>query len=178
MSVANDHRRQEKLNTLQDMVTDLGDQYLMQQSVTPADVGFTHVLQTTWRELLDDGLIDDKGTVMNEVRFRLTARGWLRGLVVSGAVDARDFRERCTTLVRTLKALVKGRQSHHDVFADLDEVAAKAGLPVGWVSNALDARLLGVVFPGNRWDAYVDTRHRSTVRISPTFGLNHLDDNE
>lgn len=64
----------------------------------------------------------------------------------------------------------------YDEFADVEAIAATAGLPAGWVFNAVKSRLLGVVFPDDRWDAEIDSKDRSTVRVSPTFGLNHLFD--
>jgi len=79
-------------------------------------------------------------------------------------------------LARALKAVVKGRASHYDEFADVDKIALTAKLPPGWVFNAIKCRLLGVVFPDDRWDAEIDSKDRSTIRVSPTFGLNHLFD--
>ena len=130
-----------------------------------------HVLPTTWRELLDDGLIDDKFSTMGSPAFRLTAAGWLRAMLLSGTADTPECRDRCTRLAQALKSVVRGRNSHYDGLTTEHEIAAAAGLPAGWVFNAVKSRLLGVVFPKDRWDATIDKR---TIRVSPTFGLNHL----
>jgi hypothetical protein len=156
------------------MLEDLGDRYVFEYGVEPTDAGFDNVFQTTWRELLDDGLIDDKMSSFGHPAFRLTPAGWLRAMTVSGAVDSGDVRARCTRLARTLKSVVKGRQSHYDEFVSVDSIAADAQIPEGWVFNAIKSRLLGVVFPDDRWDAEIDPKSSRHIRVSPTFGLNHL----
>jgi len=171
MSVSDADRRQDKQRTLCRMLALVGDRYLIEVAVNPADKGFEDVLKTTWRELLDDGLVDDEFSSFGNPAFRLTAAGWLRAMLVSGTADTAECRERCTRLARALKSIVKGRGSHYDELTTEHEVGAAADLPVGWVFNAIKSRLLGVVFPQDRWDATIDKR---TIRVSPTFGLNHL----
>lgn len=68
--------------------------------------------------------------------------------------------------------MVKGRDSHYDTFAHVQELASASGVPKGWICNAIRGRLLQRVFPKDRWDAEYD---KQMVRISPTFGLNHLE---
>jgi len=153
------------------MLALVGDEYFIQVVVKPSTKEFEDVLATTWRELLDDALIDDKRSSFGSPAFRLTAAGWLRAMLLSGTADTPDCRDRCTRLARALKSVVKGRNSHYDGLTTEDAIAAEADLPVGWVFNAIESRLLGVVFPKDRWDATLDKR---TIRVSPTFGLNHL----
>ena len=113
---------------------------------------------------------------MGEARYRLTYHGWLRALIVSGDVDTPLVRDRCAGLARALKRVVKGRKSHYDEFASVSGIAADNSLPEGWVVNAIHSKLLGVVFPDDKWDAQMDGGN--TIRVSPTFGLNHLFDEE
>jgi hypothetical protein len=51
--------------------------------------------QTTWRELIDDGLVDDKHSVLSTT-ISTHSPGWLRGLVN----QVRDDRERCVRLAQ------------------------------------------------------------------------------
>lgn len=178
MSISDGQRREDKKRTLRLMVETLGDKWFRGKYFQPSDPGFTTVLQTTWRELLDDGLLDDSASAFNSPHFRLTARGWLRGLTYTDAIDSRDLRDRCTRLVRALKSIVKGRNSHYDEFVSVAELAVGTGLPEGWIFNAIEAGLLDVIFPDDRWDAHLDAKSKTTVRVSPTFGLNHLFDND
>jgi hypothetical protein len=171
MSVSDADRLRDKQRTLCRLVALVGDDYFIQAAVKPASKEFEDVLPTTWRELLDDGLIDDKFSTMGSPAFRLTAAGWLRAMLLSGTADTPECRDRCTRLAQALKSVVRGRNSHYDGLTTEHEIAAAAGLPAGWVFNAVKSRLLGVVFPKDRWDATIDKR---TIRVSPTFGLNHL----
>jgi len=60
MSVSDSDRREDKRRTLCEMFALVGDRYFIEVAVQPGSAEFSQVLQTTWRELLDDGLIDDK----------------------------------------------------------------------------------------------------------------------
>jgi hypothetical protein len=153
MSKSDDERREDKRRTLMLMLSELGDQHIWQGRAVPSQPPFSDVLQTTWRELMDDGLIEDKLSTMGQSVFRLTPHGWIRAVTISGQVDASAMRESCTKLVRALKAVVKGRGSHYDEFTSVDAIASSAGLSMGFVFNAVKSRLLGVVFPDDRWDA-------------------------
>ena len=98
MSVSDADRRQDKQQTLCQMLAVVGDEYLIQAVVKPAAKEFEDVLPTTWRELLDDGLIDDKFSSMGNPAFRLTAAGWLRAMLLSGTADTPECRDRFTDL--------------------------------------------------------------------------------
>jgi hypothetical protein len=158
------------------MLQELGDDSVSKfgRGVTPTDARFADVLPTTWRELIDEGLVDDSWSSLGHSLFRLTPDGWLRAMTISGDVDLPEIRDRCTRLARTLKSAVKGRKSHYDAFISIDQVAERAKIPRGWVYNAVKARLLGAVFPDHRWDAEIDPKSALMIRVSPTFGLNHL----
>jgi hypothetical protein len=171
MSVSDADRRQDKQRTLCSLLALVGDRHIFEVAAEPSDETFKRTLPTTWRELLDDGLIDDKLSTFGGPAFRLTPAGWLRAMLVSGTVDTADCVDRCTRLAGALKSIIKGRNTHHDGLTSDHEIAAAAQLPVGWVFNAIKSRLLGVVFPKDRWDATIEKR---TIRVSPTFGLNHL----
>jgi hypothetical protein len=171
MSVSDEERRDQKRTVLLQMLDDVGEHDVRQMHVTAGEPDYAEILPTTWRELLDDRLVDDELSVMAAARFRLTTHGWIRALMVSKKVDEPAFRDRCTRLARAMKAVVKGRESHYDGFAHVRELAVASGLPEGWICNAIRGRLLQRVFPKDRWDAEYD---QQMIRISPTFGLNHL----
>ena len=176
MSISDAARREDKKRTLLTMFREVGDGRAWEVHFDAGEPVVVETLQTTWRELLDERLIDDKPSSMNHPQYRLTYYGWLRALIVSGDVDAPEVRERCVRLAKALKRVVKGRESHYDEFASVDAIATDAGLPEGWVVNAIESKLLGVVFRDDKWDA--QTEGRNMIRVSPTFGLNHLFDEE
>ena len=174
MSHSDEKRRADKQRTLCLMADRLGEMAVDTYGAEPIDPGLTDTFQTTWRELIDDALIDDSASGFQRPIFRLTALGWLRALIWSGKVDDPETRKRCTKLAQALKAVVKGRKSHYDEFVSVDEVAQNANLPPGWVFNAVKSDLLSVVFPDDKWGAEIDHRHHTLIRVSPTFGLNRV----
>ncbi|MBA3231776.1 MAG: hypothetical protein H0T05_03055 [Acidobacteria bacterium] len=176
MSVSDAARREDQKRTLITMFRTVGDHRAWQVYFHAGEPEIAETLQTTWRELIDQGLVTDKQSVMGRARYSLTYAGWLRAFIISGDIDTPEVRDRCSRLAKALKSVVKGRQSHYDEFATASGIAADADLPEGWVVNAIHSKLLGVVFPDDKWDAHMEDGR--TIRVSPTFGLNHLFDEE
>jgi hypothetical protein len=150
------------------MVEQQGDEQRI--SVPPADPDFESLAPTTWRELVDEGLIEDRGEKPGPT-FRLTPDGWIAGLELSGALIRQDIRERAITIRRALKARVKGRQEHYGAHVDVRELAFEVGLPVGWVWNAIRSNLLQAMFPDDLMNAALDGRRELLIEIPPTFDM-------
>jgi hypothetical protein len=174
MSVSDESRREDKRRTLITMFREVADRRVWQVYFHAERAEVAETLPTTWRELLDERLVTDKPSVMGQARYSLTHAGWLRALIISGDVDSLDLRDRCVRLAKALKSAVKGRTSHYDQFVGVNAVESDAGLPEGWIVNAIHSKLLGVVFPDDKWDAQMEGGNM--IRVSPTFGLNHLFD--
>lgn len=172
MTVSDQHRHDEEAAVLERLLHLVGDQEVRECVVNPAKDSLGTVLPTTWRELLDEGLIDEKFSGIGFVRFRLTSAGWLWALTLTGQIEASAFRERCKRLVMALKAVAKGRQSHRGELVRLTSIAASTNLSVGWIANAIRSGALSSVFPRDSWDVQFE---RDNLRVSPTFGLNVLD---
>ena len=170
MSVSDAARISDKRTALATMLEHVGDHDVRVVSFSSLDEEVKEVLPTTWRELLDDHLIDDDYSTMGLARFRLTPAGWLRAIASDPSIiDSQAFRDRCRQLVKALKSVVKGREEHYDQFVHIQAIASSTEIPEGWITNAIRSRLLGVVFPRDRWDVQED---KGMLRISPTFGLN------
>ena len=147
------------------MVERLGDDQLM--AFSPTDPGFESLAPTTWYELLDSALIENRGEKPGP-SFRLTPGGWLMGLRLNGALEQPHVRERAITIRRALKARVKGRHDIYGARVDVRAFAEEIGLPVGWVWNAMRANLLQALFPNHQMNATFD-QHQLMIRIPPTF---------
>jgi hypothetical protein len=124
----------------------------------------------------DPECVDDGGSWLDGDCCELIASGCGNTRQHSAIPGGTETRDRCSRLAKALKRVVKGRKSHRDEFASVNAIAADAGLPEGWVVNAIHSKLLGVVFPDDKWDAQMDGGRM--IRVSPTFGLNHLFDQE
>jgi hypothetical protein len=152
------------------MIERQGDEPLNGITFSPGQSGFELLIPTTWRELLDAGLIEDRGEKPGPT-FRLTPYGWLTGMQVSGAIQQQVVRDRAITIRRALKARVKGRHAHHDEYVDVQEFADELGLPRGWVWNAMRANLLQSLFPDDLMNATLDARDNLLIQIPPTFDM-------
>jgi hypothetical protein len=150
------------------MVESQGDEQRI--SVAPFDAEFAALVPTTWRELVDEGSIEERGEKPGPT-YRLTPSGWLSGLQLSGAFSRQDVRERAITIRRALKERVKGRRDHYDALVDVRQFAGELRLPVGWVWNAMRSNLLQAMFPNDLMNASLDFRHELLIQIPPTFDM-------
>jgi hypothetical protein len=147
-----------------------GDNPLNGIRFSPSESRFAGLAPTTWRELVDADLIEDRGEKPGPT-FRLTPHGWLTALQLSGGLDRQDIRDRAITMRRALKAKVKGRREHYGSHVDVRDFASEIGLPIGWVWNAMRANLLQALFPDDLMNATLDARRSLRIEIPPTFDM-------
>lgn len=148
----------------------VGDDHRIQHHFSPEDPRLSDFIETTWREMIDAGLLELRGR-----ELAVTGFGWITGLRLSGRLQSAEVRQRAQIVVRALKARVKGRHGLHDEFVDVRDLAQELNLPVGWLWNAMDAELLQKVFPKDRINARLDQRHKTLIKIPPTFGSEAID---
>lgn len=175
MSVSDRKRIESRRLTLTIMLNAVADRRFSELQFDTEHPAFKEILVTTWRELLDEGLVESM-RLSAGLKVRLTAMGWLRAMELSGQLHSEATVERCTKIVQVLKMVVKGRTTPHDQFTGLDVVAHETGIADGWIYNVLKSYMLLMVFPNVRWDAEIDRRSSNFVRVSPTFGLNEISD--
>src|ERR1017187_2890385 len=84
---------------------------------------YRNVLPTTWKELLDRGLI----TSFSHNRYQLTTIGWRKGVQLLELDKEPAFRGKLSRLAATLKDQVKGR--HEEAYLDIFHAAQFSGLP-------------------------------------------------
>ena len=72
MPINYERRQSDLTQALRLMVEAQGDEPLNGMTFSPSDTRFQALIPTTWRELLDDGLIEDRGEKPGP-SFRLTA---------------------------------------------------------------------------------------------------------
>jgi hypothetical protein len=160
-------RTSDRAQALMSMLQQQGDEQLNGVSFSPSD--FDALIPTTWRELADEGLIEDRGEKPGPT-YRLTPFGWLTALQLTDGLNRPDVRERAITIRRALKAMVNRRDSH-DALIDVREFAGKVGLPVGWVWNAMRANLLQAMFQDDLMNATLDSRYHLLIHVPPTFDM-------
>jgi len=170
MTIATREREKNHRSAFDLMMRELGDRAidtaLFDSEVSPV-TGV--VLRTTWQELADSGYVDR----VAETQYRLTAKGWLAGLELSGVANTKEYQERIGHVLRAMKAHVKGRTGSKVV--ELRALAAESNEPEGWIFNIIDSRassLIGSARKGATW--YQDERGR-LVEIPVDFNLEPVD---
>jgi len=129
--------------------------------------GFEDFESTTWRELADAYLIEERGEKPGPT-YRLTPLGWITGLEWSGAlVEGSDVHQRAIAIRCVLKAKVN-RQQSFDFPIHVRDLAKEVGLPVGWVWSAMSANLLQKMFPNHLMNARFDGH---LIKVPPTFDM-------
>lgn len=151
------------------MMVQLADSPILQTFFNPSADPFTGVLQTTWKELCQQGWLKEL-QLYGQLRYRLTGSGWLEGLYRTRAGEDRMFLDRLGQLSATLKAHVKGRRA--DVTVEFSTLVKEAGLPEGWVSNVLESSAFEKLQRrrGPSWD-----ERGILVRIPLNLGMQLLD---
>ena len=92
------------------------------------------ILRTTWQDLA-------RGEHVQSLRgsqYRLTARGWLAALEISGVAQSKEYQERIGRVLAAMKGDVKGR--HDAAVVSLRMLASEAGEPEGFIYNIVESR--------------------------------------
>jgi hypothetical protein len=125
-------------------------------------------LPSTWYSLFQKQFLRHTGEKEVEIFF-LNPSGWLKGLQLNGALKKdTEFISRLKTVCLTLRKLAK-KNNVVDV-RPLDEIAAKAKVPVEWLANVIDSESIEYRF--NKIGINWANEKNNSVFIPPNVGLN------
>lgn len=130
---------------------------------------YRDIPQTTWLELEGFGYVEPVHAFGNPA-FHLTGAGWIAALKASGSFETQ--RDRAVTLRAALKDVVKGRPLNGAI-TDVRTLAGTTGLPEAWVRNALNARLLQLLWTWDHLDVAIENGG-SAIRVPARFGSRRL----
>lgn len=150
---------------------EIGDGLFDAERLLPQAAPFADLPQTTWPEMESLGYVRPAHAFGSPGYF-LTGAGWIAALKASGAFGSEDLRARAVTLRAALKDLVKGRPLN-GVITDCYELAARTGHSIEWIDNALRARLLQHLWPGDHLDVVFEHNGR-VIRVPARFGSKRL----
>lgn len=165
MSQSSDTRLKARCDALMLMVQMLGERPIYSHEFFFRDPPLNHTPKTTIRELEDLDFIT-RGDIFT--RCRLTGRGWIKAIELSGSIGSTELTEKAGKLSAYLKGLVKGR--HEDAYVDYRTVAAETGLSKGFVWNAIEIRLLEVLF-SQKCAWWEQTDWKTDIQVPLDFGL-------
>ena len=124
-------------------------------------------LPSTWYSLFQKRFLRHTGEKETEIFF-LDPSGWLKGLQLNGALKKdTEFISRLKTVCLTLRKLAKQKNAV-DV-RPLDEIAAKAKVPVEWLANVIDSESIEYRF--NKIGINWANEKNNSVFIPPNVGL-------
>lgn len=144
MTLSSERRIGDQKTALKVMSAGVGDEALFQKYWDVTDPRFADLAPTTWAELTEKGLVEQR-RVQNYRAYHLTEAGWLTGLNLNGTLADAAFREKAVALVVFLKSQVKGRSAASDAIVHISHLPPD--LPFGFVLNALKSGLLQEMFP-------------------------------
>jgi hypothetical protein len=171
MTISADTRRDAMIRALAYMLERIGDESVSRFAIPISEGPLADLPDTTWTELAEAGLVQRHMVHNPPVRYEFTHEGWVEAHKLTGALDSDEVQSRCQRLAAALKAYVKGRGQHGDVFVHYQSLASQADVPVWWMINAVRSGLLQEAFPGKKMNArWAD----GNVRIPPSFGMPHL----
>ena len=143
---------------------------LTQRCSTPEAPSYAEtVLRTTWEELTRGKYVSK----VQRAQYRLTPKGWLAALELSGADQSVAYQQRLGTVLAAMKAHVKGRQESKVV--DLPTLAAESNEPEGFIFNIVEGRASSPVSTGRRGAKWFDGERGRLVEIPVDFNMEPVD---
>jgi hypothetical protein len=117
--------------------------------IDPRLSNFEGIIRTTWEDLeRDQLLVKDPGGIGFQ-NYHLTSTGWIAGLKLLGKLGEPNFQRDLKRLLAALKSFVEDRVPRPVL---PDQIAARAGLSLEFVGNAIRANLLEQEFPNHLVD--------------------------
>jgi hypothetical protein len=168
MTVGKEHREENHKTAFRLMLGELGDQAIDTAFFDPEKAPFNRqVLRTTWEELVRQERVAVIGSL-----YRLTPRGWLVGLEISGDAQSKSYQERVGRLLAVMKRHVKPRKE--SAILPLQQLANESGEAGGWIFNIIESRAGSTEDQrtGARW--YQGEKGR-LVEIPVDFNLEPID---
>ncbi len=169
MTIAKHNREENHKTAFSLMLEELGDRAIDTIFFNPAQPPFRdHVLRTTWEELVRQGLMES----INSAQYRLTAKGWLVGLEMTGTAQSAKYKERLGQLFAAMKRHVKSRTA--SAIVSLRQLSDESREPEGWIFNVIDSKAGATGNPraGARW--FGGERGR-LVEVPVDFNLEPID---
>ena len=147
------------------MLDELQDEAIDTTFFDSAGSSFQGTLRTTWEELVRQGCLEK---IEDSSLYRLTPKGWLTALELTGRSKSSGLQERLGKLFAAMKRHVDGRREPGVV--SLKDLAKESGEPEGWIFNVIESRSISTENKRVGADWYDEERGR-LVLIPIAFNL-------
>jgi hypothetical protein len=168
MTIGRQEREENQRRAFAAMLDAMGDNAFDTTLFDATSGPFGEILRTTWEDLIHAGSIESISANV----YRLTPKGWLAAVELSGAAKSALFVERLGRVLAAMKANVKGRRDSKTV--DLQTLAAESGEPEGFIFNIIESRASSSEGKrrGARW---LERAHARLVTIPGDFNMEPVD---
>jgi len=161
MTISRNDRIADLADALKRMTEDVGEQAVWRVDISTESERYNHINNTTWKELLDRGLVK----WFCPGFCQLTTAGWRKGVQLLGWDRGPMLQGKLSKLAATLKDQVKGR--HDEAYLYLQQAAQLSGLSEDLICNIVEGRLFEHSFGFK--GAKLDTDN--TIVIPIDFGM-------
>jgi len=161
MTISRNDRMEDLKDALKRMTEDVGEQAVWRVDIGVESERYKHVKNTTWKELLDRGLVK----WFCPGYYQLTVGGWRAGVQLLGWDKGSELQGKLSKLAALLKDQVKGR--HEEAYIDLYHAAQQSGLTEDLICNIIEGHLFEHSFKTK--GATMDTDN--TIVIPIDFGM-------
>jgi hypothetical protein len=127
------------------------------------------ILRTTWEDLVRSDYV----SLALPSMYRLTPKGWLYCLELTGASKSKAIMDRLGRLLSAMKGRVKGRAG--PAIISHRELADELGEPHGWVFNVIDSRATSSLNSGRVGAAWFNNERGQLVQIPVDFSMEPID---
>ncbi|MGA2274436.1 MAG: hypothetical protein ABSH00_12845 [Bryobacteraceae bacterium] len=136
MTKSREDRVANLLLALKLMTEDVGENALYRTDIAVDSERYRQVYGTTWKELLDRGLIE----YFCLDTYHLTPTGWGKGVQLLKLNEDATFGQKMSKVAATLKDQVKGRRDEQ--YLHVSQAAQMTGLAEDLIWNMLESKLL------------------------------------
>lgn len=174
MTLSKSEREKNNELALKLMFEDLGDDPLNLRVFSSNDPRYRKTVdRTTWEDLVrNDHLILAVETV-GACIYRLTPKGWLLCLELTGASQSNEFKERLGRIIAAMKRHVKGRSA--PAILSALELANESQEPFGLVFNVIDSRASSSLNSGRIGATWLKGYEGQLVEIPVLFNMEPID---
>lgn len=156
------------------MLEDLGDDPIYLRLFLSNDPRYEKTVgRTTWEDLTRNEYLSL--VVATEVArtYRLTPKGWLLCLELTGASKSNEFKKRLGRIIAAMKRHVKGRTS--PAIVSPWELANESHEPFGLVFNVIDSRASSSLNSGRIGATWYKNQRGQLVEIPVDFNMEPID---
>ncbi len=156
------------------MLEDLGDDPIYLRLFLSNDPRYEKtVRRTTWEDLIRNEYLSLVVATEEARTYRLTPKGWLLCLELTGASKSNEFKERLGRIIAAMKRRVKGRTA--PAIVSPWELANESQEPFGMVFNVIDSRASSSLNSGRIGATWYKNQRGQLVEIPVDFNMEPID---